>query len=270
MTFPRLVCGLCCLVLSALPARAEALGVVLPETPVVAEPNTQVLNLVLSLVNPFTAVGAPLERPQVFTALRHGADGVERTEHLSVLDEVDAFGAPAWETDVALPHAGVYHFIMKTKAVWVPELDRFVQYVTKVQVPVGDNPQGWDSPTDLQLEIVPQTRPFGLCTGMLFTGQVLLDGKPLPDAAMRAAHLNPERKGKGRPIPPTPWHEAQVFKADGQGRFAFACPLPGWWAFVASNPGDPLQGPGGQLKPLEYQAVFLVYMDPCKERLGKP
>lgn len=250
-------------------AQAASYGLVLPGEPVVTDPKTRSLRLVLSLVDPFAAKGVPLEQPQAFTAFRHLGDELARSEHLSVLEETTAFGAPAWQTEIALPHPGVYHFLLNTKAVWLPDQDRFVQYSGKVLVPVFDSDEGWDKPLGEPFEIVPLTRPFGLCTGMAFEGQVLLAGKAMPDALVRVVHLKAELTQNRRRIPPSPWHEEQVVKSDAAGRFAFTCPQPGWWGFAVGSAGDPLQGPDGQLKPLENCTVFWVYMDPCKERISK-
>ncbi len=80
---------------------------------------------------------------------------MDRSEHLSVLDEVVAYGARAWTTNISLPHPGVYQLVMQTKAGWVPEQDKFVQYVTKVQIPAYGSAEGWDKPANISFEIRP-------------------------------------------------------------------------------------------------------------------
>ena len=260
--------------MSANTARAEdRFGLIMPDSSVVVQPEKEDLTLTLSLVNPYQGRGIPLEPLQAFSALRYKGDTVDRSEHLSVLEETKAYGATGWTTRIALPHDGVYHFIMQTKATWLPELEAFVQHVAKVQVPVRATPEdvqdGWDKPAGLSFEIVPQTRPFGLCAGMLFSGQVLLDGKPVPGALLEATRLNAELK-EGKRQAATPYHAVQVVKANDQGVFSFVCPSPGWWAFATSVSGDPLQSPDGNgLKPLEVKTVFWVYMDTCKDRIVK-
>lgn len=274
----RVLFGLLCLCLTmtiaAGPARAEArFGLIMPDSSVVVQPDKKDLTLTLSLLDPYLGKAIPLEPLQTFSALRYKGDTIDRSEHLSVLEETPAYGSTGWTTRIALPHDGVYHFIMQTKATWLPEQEEFVQHVAKVQVPVRATPEdmqdGWDKPAGLPFEIVPQSRPFGLCVGMLFTGQVLLDGKPVPGALMEATRLNPELK-EGRRIPATPYHAVQMFKANEQGVFSFVCPTPGWWAFATSVTGDPLQSPDGKgLMPLETKTVFWVYMDTCKDKIAK-
>lgn len=273
--------------LLAFPARA-AVGLILPDSPSVDDPDKTSLSLVLGAIEPSTGAGIPLERPQIFTALRHSGEEVDRSEHLSVLEEVQAFGGRAWRTDIALPHPGVYHFIMQTKAAWVPEADAFVQYHVKMQVPAYGSSEGWDKPTGMSFEIAPLSRPFGLCSGMSFTGQALFDGKPLPGATIEATRLDPALKPNVRepedpelaeeqasakdkkpvrqalPQPISAFGDVQQIKADAQGVFTFACPLPGWWAFSASMTGDPLQDPDGKQKPLEIKTLFWTYISDCK------
>lgn len=265
----RMLIILSLLLLVAYPAQAVLFGLVQPDAPVVEDPEPQALTVTLGLVNPFAARGTALERPQVFTALRHADGNVERSEHLSVLEESQALGAPAWSARIALPQAGVYQFIMETKPVWMPEQDRFVQHFAKVQVPVRGSWEGWDKPSGDRFEILPLTRPFGLCTGMNFRGQVLLNGKPLPGAVIEAARLNDPVKSDSVRVAPSFYHEVQVLKAGENGLFDFTCPQPGWWVFAALSSGDPLQDPDGQLKPLEIRAEFWVWMDPCKDRIVK-
>ena len=228
--FGRTLMTLGLAMLLAAPAHA-GFGLVLPDSPIVDDPEKTSLNLVICAIDPATGAGIPIERPQVFTALRYSGDNMDRSEHLSVLDEVVAYGARAWTTNISLPHPGVYQLVMQTKAGWVPEQDKFVQYVTKVQIPAYGSAEGWDKPANISFEISPLSRPFGLCSGMsVFISQY--------------------------------WGIQQV-KADSQGVFTFVCPLPGWWAFSTSMAGDPLQDPEGKQKPLEIKTIFWVYMNDC-------
>ena len=142
--FGRILMTLGLAILLASPAHA-GFGLVLPDSPIVDDPEKTSLNLVICAIDPATGAGIPIERPQVFTALRYSGDNLDRSEHLSVLDEVVAYGARAWTTNISLPHP-VYQLVMQTKAGWVPEQDKFVQYVTKVQIPAYGSAEGWTSP----------------------------------------------------------------------------------------------------------------------------
>lgn len=278
--------------LFALPAPALAgFALILPDTPVVDNPEQNTLRVILGTLEPATGQGASMERPQALTALRFHGEETERSEHLSVLEEVQAYGVPAFSMEIALPQPGVYHFILQNKAVWQPEQDKFVQYVSKLEVPVHGASEGWDKPAGINFEILPMSRPFGLCAGMSFTGQVLLDGKPVAGALVEATALNSAVKADIRPMPSaeeladpqnkakaekaknvpktaplSPYQAVQELRADAQGVFTFTCPTPGWWAFAASNTSDSLQDPDGKQKPLETKTIFWVYIDNCKDR----
>ena len=277
--------------LLALPAHA-GFGLVLPDSPIVDDPEKKSLNLVICALDPATGEGVPLERPQVLSALRYSGEEVDRSEHLSVLEEINAYGARAWTTNIVLPRPGVYQFIMQTKTGWLPEQDKFVQHIVKVQVPAYGSSEGWDKPAGISFEITPLTRPFGQCVGMAFTGQALFGGKPLPGAIVDAAYLDPvfkpnvtqpadpntlpqddgtdkadktPKKKEKRPVPQpvSTFGDVQQVKTDAQGVFTFVCPYPGWWAFSTSTTGDPLQDPEGKQKPLEIKATFWVYISDC-------
>ena len=113
--FGRILMTLGLAMLLAAPAHA-GFGLVLPDSPIVDDPEKTSLNLVICAIDPATGAGIPIERPQVFTALRYSGDNMDRSEHLSVLDEVVAYGARAWTTNISLPHPGVYQLVMQTKA----------------------------------------------------------------------------------------------------------------------------------------------------------
>ncbi len=277
------------------PAFAD-LGLILPDTPMIDDPEKKTLGLIVAVVNPATGQGFPIERPQVLTALRYSGENMERSEHLSVIAEAVAYGARAWTTEIALPHPGVYHLIMQTKPCWFPEQDTFVQYITKVQVPAYGSAEGWNKPDNVNFEVVPLSRPFGLYAGMSFSGQAMFDGKPMPGAIIEVSRLDPAIKPEvGEPVAPdavaqeeqkTPskpkkedkpfvpqsisaFGDVQQLKTDSQGVFTFTCPLPGWWAFSTSMAGDPLQDPDGRQKPLETKTIFWVYISDMSKAASK-
>ena len=99
--FGRILMTLGLAILLASPAHA-GFGLVLPDSPIVDDPEKTSLNLVICAIDPATGAGIPIERPQVFTALRYSGDNMDRSEHLSVLDEVVAYGARAWTTNISL------------------------------------------------------------------------------------------------------------------------------------------------------------------------
>lgn len=237
--------------------------------------------------------GVPLELPQSFSVLRHRkADELppasptendaaqktetaqaaptlshERSEHLSTLEETTAYDAPAWTTEVALPHAGVYQFIVETKPAWTPVDNRFVQHTAKALHSGQGSTIYWDQSAGLDFEIIPLSRPFELCVGMSFSGQVLRAGKPLAGAFVEAAWLPPDnaaqRKRAGKP----PYTPMQEIRTTDNGVFTLTLPWAGWWGFSAVvQGGDPLRDPSGQMKPVDRKTTLWVKAETCSPR----
>lgn len=187
----------------------------------------------------------------------------QRTEHLSALEESTTFGAPSWITEVSMPHAGVHHFIMETKPTWTPALNRFVQHVAKTLQPSQDNLELWDKSSGLDFDILPLTRPFSLCAGMSFSGQIVHEGRPVPHAVVEAVWLPDVAVGRRKTPKPLQSTE-QVLKADAEGIFTITCPWAGWWGFSAvTSGGDPLKDPDGNLKPVDLKTTLWVPMSTC-------
>lgn len=187
----------------------------------------------------------------------------QRSEHLSALEESTSFGAPAWITEVAMPHPGVHHFIMETKPTWTPSANRFVQHVAKALQPSQDNMELWDKSSGLDFEILPLSRPFNLCAGMSFSGQVVRNGQPVPHATIETVWLPDVAVGRKKNTKPLQTVE-QIIRTDAEGIFTVTCPWAGWWGFSAvTSGGDPLKDPDGNLKPVDLKTTLWVPMGSC-------
>mgnify|MGYP000470671920 CR=1 FL=1 len=142
--FGRTLMTLGLAMLLAAPAHA-GFGLVLPDSPIVDDPEKTSLNLVICAIDPATARASLLTPASLHgTALQRRQHGPERTPlrprrsrrlRCSRMDHKH-FPAPP----------RVYQLVMQTKAGWVPEQDKFVQYVTKVQIPAYGPPKAGTSP----------------------------------------------------------------------------------------------------------------------------
>ena len=139
-----------------------------------------------------------------------------------------------------------------------------MQHYVKTTLPVYGVERGWSLPVGQRFEIVPLSRPFGLTAPAMFSGVVLMDGKPLAAASVRMARINTEK----RPVP-TSWHEDIAARTNNKGEFSFVLNQPGWWCCMASIPGDPLKGPDGQPKPLQLGTLFWLYVDSISSEARK-
>jgi cobalt/nickel transport protein len=110
----------------------------------------------------------------------------------------------------------------------------------------------------LETEIIPFTRPYGLWTGNLFTGQVLVKGAPVPFAEVEIEYLNESPENTRVVVPPADPYVTQVVRADENGMFSYAMPKAGWWGFSALNKADWTLTRDGQEKGVEIGAVYWV------------
>lgn len=107
----------------------------------------------------------------------------------------------------------------------------FIVHFTKVCVNALGLEEGWDKPVGLETEIIPKTRPYGLWTGNVFTGQVLIKGKPAADVDVETALHDAAQFY---------WGDAQAFR-DGLETFApHSVPvvLPRWMVMDIDTPED--------------------------------
>lgn len=103
------------------------------------------------------------------------------------------------------------------------------------------------------------TRPYGLWTGNLFTGQVLLKGQPVPNVEVEIEYLNQGADGQNIVHAPSDPYITQVVKADANGVFSYAMPKEGWWGFSALSEADRTMKHQGVDKNIELGAVFWVH-----------
>lgn len=238
-----------------------------PEAPATApekRAETEEVDILLSLMRPYLHEGVAVDMPQLFAVLRHDADAAapeggpvpERRDLLGDVEEIRYLDQKAWGANVALDKPGLYQFIMEGRPWWDEERQTFLRHQAKVTLPVHGVERGWNAAAGQSFEIVPLVRPFGLQAPALFSGRVLLDGKPLADAPVRMVRINADGAS-----PKGPWHEDVAAISNAAGEFAFVLAQPGWWCCEALTSGAPLKGPDGELKPVERAALFWLFVE---------
>ncbi|MGD2174267.1 MAG: DUF4198 domain-containing protein [Candidatus Brocadiaceae bacterium] len=99
--------------------------------------------------------------------------------------------------------------------------------------------RGWDEPVGLPVEMVPLTRPYGLEEGFAFTARALLNGEPLPDAAVEIEKFNgfyvdeemlPTDQFGTEDVPMI----TRAAKTDAGGYVTATLDEPGWWVISVS------------------------------------
>ena len=247
-----------CLLLGAAGQAMAHFGMVIPSQNIVTQAKKSV-DLNLSFSHPFEGIGMELVKPERFYVMKDG----KRTNLLLSLQETKVMDHKAWQTTYKVTRPGVYHFAMEPTPYWEPAEDVSIIHYTKTIVAAFGADEGWDEPMGLPTEIVPLLRPFGNYAGNSFTGQVIMNGKPVPHAEVEVEFYNQD----GSLEAPSDYLVTQVVKADADGIFSFTCPRAGWWGFAALNEADyTLKNQKGEDKGVELGAVLWIYFDAYKSK----
>lgn len=236
-------------------------GTVIPSTDIVSSGDPLTIGLEIKFIHPMEMKYMEMARPREFGVVSRG----KKYDLLSSLREAKWKGLDPkqnftyWRGNFTVKRPGDLTFYVVPQPYWEPAEDLFIVHYTKVTVAALGLEDGWDQPVGLETEIVPLTRPYGLWTGNLFSGQVLLKGKPVPFAEVEVEYLN-EAADTGRSVtPPSDPFVTQVVKADVNGVFHYAMPRAGWWGFAALSEADWTLPHEGQEKKVEIGAVFWAH-----------
>ncbi len=248
------------LMLMAGPALAH-FGAIIPSDDIVTQDDNKTVTLTVKFIHPLEQHYMDMAKPKQFGVMHDG----KKSDLAGTLEEARGKGpdqaeeATFWTTDYQIRRPGDYTFYVEPTPYWEPAEDLFIVHYTKVCVNALGLEEGWDQPVGLETEIIPMTRPYGLWTGNLFTGRVLLKGKPVPHAEVEIEYLNASPGNISRIIPPSDPYVTQVVKADADGVFSYAMPKAGWWGFSALNEADRTIDHEGQKKHVEIGAVYWVH-----------
>jgi len=236
-------------------------GTITPSDDIVTQDDSKTLKLQIKFIHPMELHYMEMVKPKQFGVVHDG----KKTDLLNSLqatkgkspDQNEKF--TFWTTDYKIRRPGDYTFYVEPTPYWEPAEDLFIVHYTKVCVNALGLEKGWDQPVGLETEIVPMTRPYGLWTGNLFTGQVLLKGKPVPFAEVEIEYLNESPENISVVIPPADPYVTQVVKADANGVFSYAMPRAGWWGFSALSKAEWKLKYDGKEKGVEIGAVYWVH-----------
>ncbi|MFQ5508130.1 MAG: DUF4198 domain-containing protein [Leptospirillia bacterium] len=239
--------------LATTPALAH-FQMIIPSDDMVEQGENRKVDLDLRFWHPLEGIGMPMDKPARFGVMARG----ETTDLMGKLKAVqlkDREGnRHAAYTATHKIGRGDNIFFVEPKPYWEPAEDSFIIHYTKVIVNGLGVEVGWDEPVGLKTEIIPFTRPYGLWKGNVFTGQVLLKGKPVAGAEVEVEYY--DTKGKVK-VPAGPM-VTQVVKADDNGVFSYAMPKAGWWGFAALSTDDQPIQMNGENKDVEIGAVLWV------------
>ena len=235
-------------------------GTIVPSDDIVSQGDSKKIGIEVKFIHPMEGHYMKMEKPKQFGVMYDD----RKSDLLATLEAAKAKSPDQdreftfWKAAYRIKRPGDYTFYVEPTPYWEPAEDVFIVHYTKVCVNALGLEKGWDSPVGLETEIIPMTRPYGLWTNNLFTGQVLLHGKPVPNAEVEVEYLN-ESPGNPTPVrPPSDPYLTQVVKTDANGVFSYAMPRAGWWGFAALNEADWKLQKDGIAKGVEIGAVYWV------------
>lgn len=257
--------GLACLLGTATFAHAH-FGAIIPSDDIISQNDGRRLEIAVQFMHPMEGHYMNMARPKQFGVLRGG----EKTDLLPALTAVTGTAPDqkepytAWKTSCDIQRPGDHTFFVEPAPYWEPAEDSFIVHYTKVCVNALGLEEGWDQAVGLETEIIPLTRPYGLWTGNLFTGQVLVKGKPAAGAVVEIEYLNESPDNPSIVVPPSDPFVTQAVKADANGVFSYAMPRAGWWGFAALTEADWKWQHDGVDKTVEIGAVYWVHTTDMK------
>ncbi len=241
-------------------------GTITPSDDIVTQDDAKKLEIQVKFIHPMEMHYMEMVKPKQFGVLHNGKKsdllGSLKAAKGKSSDQTEKY--TFWTAEYPIRRPGDYIFFVEPAPYWEPAEDVFIVHYTKVCVNALGLEKGWDEPVGLETEIIPLTRPYGFWTGNLFTGQVLLKGKPVPGAEVEIEYLNESPENKTVVVAPADAFVTQVVKADANGVFNYAMPRAGWWGFAALNEADWKLKKDGQEKGVEIGAVFWVHTQDMK------
>ncbi|MCF0253413.1 MAG: DUF4198 domain-containing protein [Duodenibacillus sp.] len=233
--------------LAPLPALAH-FGLLVADRSALADQQAASVKVTAAFCHPMEQVGMTMARPERFIVSAGG-----QSQNLAgALAPARVLGKEAWSFEWKPRRPGLYQLAFVPQPYWEPAEDCYIVHYAKLCLSAYGEEDGWDEPVGLPAEIQPLTRPFGLYAGQVFTGRVLVGGKPAAGVPVEIEFWN---EG-GLRAAPTPLHATQVVRADERGVFSFSAPWAGWWGCAALTAGRITIERDGKEKPVEEGAVL--------------
>lgn len=247
------------LLYAATPGEAH-FGTIIPSDDIISQQDPRTITVEVKFIHPMEMHYMEMEKPKRFGVVFKGkSEDLLNTLQASKGKSPDQDSSfTFWHASFTVKKPGDYTFFVEPAPYWEPAEDKFIVHYTKVCVDALGLEEGWDKPVGLETEIVPLTRPYGLWTGNVFTGQVLLKGKPLPNAGVEVEYLNESAGDKNIVKAPADPYVTQVVKADRNGVFSYAMPRAGWWGFAALSDATWKLKKDGKPRDVEIGAVYWV------------
>ncbi|WP_419903555.1 DUF4198 domain-containing protein [Kiloniella sp.] len=231
---------------------------IIPSRPLITKSKQSTLAFDIRFTHPME--GAPLmdmEFPEQFgvqvTGIKY--DLTSELQAIKIEGKQNPAKATSYKATHKVKRTGDYTYFLIPAPYWEAEERTMIIHYTKVLVNAYGLENGWETPVGLPVEIMPLSRPYGLWTNNLFSGQVLNNGKPEANAIIEV-----EYRGQGKITTPGSPFITQVVRADKNGVFHYAMPKAGWWGFAALvDNGKLLPAPDGTNAQVEEGGLIWVH-----------
>ena len=176
----------------------------------------------------------------------HKGKTKDLTSELTALNWKGTKGtATAYKAETKLRGIGDYVFNLTPAPYFEVNEDSYIQQFTKTIINVGGLPTDWDKPSNAVAEIIPDSQPYGVYAGGLFTGVVVANGRPKAGVNVEVEYLNHAVNTSAdgfdnEAFVEYPFENLSIvtLKTDENGRFFFGLPHAGYWGFAALGVGD--------------------------------
>ena len=225
--------------------------VIKPSLSVVTKKSDANIKLKIAFTHPFDEVYMDMAPPKQVGVMVNG----KKKDLTGKITEVKKGDYRTYELSYKIAKPGDHVFYVEPAPYWEPSEGKYIIHYTKAVVHAFGLTEGWDELVGFKIEIKPMVRPYGLWVGNVFQGQVLHNGKPVPNAEVEVTYLNEYLALK----PIAEGLMPQVIVADENGVFTYAMPKAGWWGFAALAEDDAkMKSPDGKEVPVEIGGLMWV------------
>ena len=239
--------------------------VIKPSLEVVSTSQQRVIELNVFFTHPFQGLGLNMEKPVQFGVYSAGKkhDLLDKLQQTSYVD-LEKSNIQSYKTRYKVKSPGDHIFYVQPQPYWEEAEEKFIVHYAKTIVNAFGVEEGWDHRLGLKAEIIPLTRPYGVWTGNVFQGQVLVNGKPVANTVVEVELLD----GGQQVTAPAEVFVTQTVKTDPNGIFSYAMPREGWWGFAALVEDDKPMQRGKKSYPVELGAVLWIKAHDMNDRNG--
>lgn len=208
-----------------------------------------------------------LKPPKKFFLLTPNHDKIKltllRTEYEDQSLNIKRIG---YQTKIIPEHKGDYYLCIEGDFVLDRE-GKLLKHFSKTPFHV-EIEKGWDNLCDFDLEIKPQTRPYGFREHSIFWGQVWYKNKPLETGIVEVEKFSPSFIPY-EDLPKDSYGEInypylkKTVKISKNGFFVVSFEEPGWWLITIRKKSG-AKYYGNTLYPVELVSHLWIYVYPSK------